>query len=137
MTKRLKDDNGAEAVIELVDGVATVTSHGLVTRDLVMRSRQAIVEDPDFTVGMPTLYDIRAGSLSGLYAQAMRWIGDQGRKFKERRGAHRTALLVADDLSFGMSRMYEVLGGRPETAVRVFRDYDEALAWLRSISPAE
>jgi len=46
--------------------------------------------------------------------------------------ADRTALLVADDTSFGMSRMTQLIADsrNPELKIRVFRSRDQAVAWL-------
>ena len=43
----------------------------------------------------------------------------------------KVALLVKEDLSFGVSRIYEVFRHTDLTKTSVFRDKSEALAWLR------
>lgn len=40
------------------------------------------------------------------------------------------AILVGNDLTFGLSRMYQVFRESEHTAVSVFRDESEALRWL-------
>jgi len=42
----------------------------------------------------------------------------------------KVAMLVGQDLSFGVSRMYEVYRQTDKTAVKVFREESEAMAWL-------
>jgi hypothetical protein len=42
------------------------------------------------------------------------------------------AFVTGRDPDFGLARMYEMLSEQPSTEVRVFRDYDEAVAWARS-----
>ena len=42
----------------------------------------------------------------------------------------KTAVLVNDDLSFGLIRMYMVYREQPNTETRVFRNRGEALDWL-------
>ncbi len=42
-----------------------------------------------------------------------------------------TALVGEGDLLYGLARMYEGLAERVPTALRVFRDFDEAAEWLR------
>lgn len=42
----------------------------------------------------------------------------------------RTAILVASDLAFGISRMYQALLDHPQVEMEVFRDRRRALAWL-------
>lgn len=50
--------------------------------------------------------------------------------------AGRAAIVVAQDLGFGLGRMYAsmVLGSPVES--RVFRDHNEALEWLREVAPS-
>jgi hypothetical protein len=46
----------------------------------------------------------------------------------------RTAIVVRDDSGFGMGRMTELKSAldNPASAIRVFRDYDEAVRWLKT-----
>ncbi len=44
----------------------------------------------------------------------------------------KVAMLVKEDLSFGVSRIYEVFRNTDLTETNVFRDKTEALAWLRA-----
>lgn len=44
------------------------------------------------------------------------------------------AILVATDVAFGISRMYELLRG-DDGRVQVYRDLDSALAWLGNDDP--
>ena len=41
-------------------------------------------------------------------------------------------MLVNEDLSFGVSRVYEVFRNTDLTETNVFRDKAEAVAWLRA-----
>ena len=51
------------------------------------------------------------------------------RRYPERARA-RIAYVVASDLGFGMSRMYELLSDASPQYNALFRDHDEAMAWL-------
>lgn len=83
--------------------------------------------DPDMNV----LWDLREASVKSFTVgevEALRnfvapnW-GTGGRAL--------AALVVSDDLQFGMSRMYEMLSdGITKGEIRVFRDMDEATGWL-------
>lgn len=83
----------------------------------------------DATPAMPTLYDLRQASLDRATASQMRQLGAVNASLSEWRGASRLALLVGDDLSFGLMRMYEVLGASPNLRIQVFRDEREAEEW--------
>jgi hypothetical protein len=47
-------------------------------------------------------------------------------------GGSRRAILVKDDAGFGMGRMTELTSAleNPDSAIHVFRSYDEAVSWL-------
>jgi hypothetical protein len=46
--------------------------------------------------------------------------------------ASRRAVVVPSELGFGMARMYELLSEQRGGGPRVFRDYDEALRWVKT-----
>jgi len=48
----------------------------------------------------------------------------------------RVAFVASADVNFGLARMFEAFRDDPRTEVRVFRDFDEAISWTRSRSPA-
>ena len=45
---------------------------------------------------------------------------------------HEIAVLVEDDLTFGFARMFSSLSAEQTPNIRVFRDRDEAIAWILS-----
>ncbi len=45
--------------------------------------------------------------------------------------SHRTALVVSTSVDFGMARMYGSLAQTVDPGFSVFRDLDEAEAWLQ------
>lgn len=48
----------------------------------------------------------------------------------------RVALVAAQDIAFGLSRMYEALREHATFEVRIFRDAEKARAWLRELASA-
>jgi hypothetical protein len=45
-------------------------------------------------------------------------------------GTTRTALLVGNELQFGVARMYQTLNDHPQIATEIFRDLESAMQWL-------
>jgi hypothetical protein len=111
-------------------GVCSVRVTGRFELSQRRSAMHAILErlgaDPD----MPTLYDLRGSDFTHLSAEDMALLRDQNRQLAGRRGDTRLALLVADDLSYGLCRMYAALGVSSNLEVDVFRDEREALRWL-------
>jgi len=46
---------------------------------------------------------------------------------------YRLAMVADSDLVFGMFRMWDMQRADLDYEVRVFRDYDDALAWLEAV----
>lgn len=47
----------------------------------------------------------------------------------------KVAFVTQRDLDFGMARVFEAYREDPHTAFQVFRDYEEAINWARSLEP--
>jgi hypothetical protein len=46
------------------------------------------------------------------------------------------AIVVAQDVHFGLTRMFEMLSEQPGVERRIFRDYDQAWVWLLAAGPS-
>ncbi len=62
------------------------------------------------------------------FTEAVRQVEDQIR-------GRRVAMVASNDVTFGMFRMWELRREDLDYIVMVFRDYDEALAWLETSRP--
>jgi hypothetical protein len=47
----------------------------------------------------------------------------------------KVAFITKHDFEFGMARMFDAYRGDPHTEFQVFRDYDEAVCWAKSLEP--
>ena len=102
---------------------------GTVTSDEILASLTEILKHPDYQPGMKSLTDLRAIQ---HYAspQDVRQIANfiLGRGDEVRGG--KAAIVVAQDVSFGMARMLELLTESSPLSIGVFRDLKEAYEWL-------
>ncbi len=102
---------------------------GAVTTDEILAHITEILQHPDYQPGMKSLTDIRAIQ---QYAspEDVRQIANfiLGRS-KEVQGG-RAAVVVAQDVSFGMARMLELLTESSPLSIGVFRELAEAYEWL-------
>ena len=89
-----------------------------------------IEEDPEFRPGFDRICDLRRASID-LPINQLRGIGEIERALADRGCYRRTAVIVADDLSYGMMRMVTSLADLAETSYRIFDDPEAALAWLQ------
>lgn len=106
-----------------------VRVEGSPSYDELLACFAAYTQDPRFRPGMPILVDDRARTESPSAQEIRRMAHDSKAQPQPVEGS-RCALLVASDLQFGLSRMYELMMEGGPMEVRVFRDEDEAVAWL-------
>ena len=76
------------------------------------------------------LSDFRHADLTQLTGEGLRRVMDLSRQLNVVEPPPLTALLVGDDLHYGLSRMSSALAADWSPNFRVFRDHDEAVAWI-------
>jgi len=93
----------------------------------------ALYAQPDFEVDTHVLWDLTEGHLTSFSADEIRQMADFVSGNWGKSGRSRAALVVAQEVDFGLSRMYSaLLDTRTKSQVRVFRDLELALHWLHS-----
>ena len=97
---------------------------GVLTKEDILGHMDRLSKDPDFAPDFSLLVDFR--EITGV-----EFGPEEVRQFAQRNiylPNSRRAIVVKDDLQFGLARMFEIhreLNG--EKGIRVFRNYDEAL----------
>ncbi len=89
-----------------------------------------IEEDLEFRPGFDRICDLRRASID-LPTNQLRGIAEIEMALAARECYRRTAVIVADNLSYGMMRMVTSLADLAETSYRIFDDPEAALAWLQ------
>lgn len=102
------------------------TPFGVVTDRDAREHVEDLRNHPDFEADFNQLFDARGVTSVELSGACLREIAAM-RLFGE--GSLR-ALVVTAEVAFGLARMFEMLRGDAPDEVRVFRDIDEARAWL-------
>lgn len=95
----------------------------------VMPSGGGVMNSGEYLPDVSTLWDCCKLDFSSLD----RGIEDQIialHKLNPQRGGARIAIVVSGELGFGLSRMYELKSQGLQQKMMVFRDIDEARAWL-------
>ena len=100
-------------------------------------SNEIIKAFKEFYESEPTLnllWDLSQGDLSDLTSDQLRKIISAAKKYANLREGGKTALYTTVPLGFGIARMYEMLAEANQLPIpnRVFRSFDEAMAWLES-----
>ena len=89
-----------------------------------------LVLDPAFRPGMPGLIVCRR--VKSLFSILdLRRTAADAKKRPEMQVPGRAAVLASSNLIYGLLRMYEVFNEGNPAEIRVFRNPEEAMAWLR------
>jgi hypothetical protein len=89
----------------------------------------AVMTSDQFPPDMRTLWDMRELDFTQIDRNFQTKLVKIRKQFPER-GAARLAFIVADDLGFGMSRMFEMLTGDASGRIGVFKSFSEGEEWL-------
>jgi hypothetical protein len=91
----------------------------------------AVVIEPKFRPGIPAVIDCR--KVKSLFSISdLRKTAADARQRPEMKVRGRVAVLASSNLVYGLLRMYEVFSEGTPNEMRVFRQPEDALAWLKS-----
>ncbi len=100
---------------------------GFLTLKEFTRKQKLLSEDPEFDPGHDHLFDMSGVTgVEDITASMLKDISSV-RIFSE---SSRRAVVAPGDLEFGLSRMYEVFSHSTDDNFSVFRNVEDALAWL-------
>lgn len=113
-----------------IDGkVLVIHQNGVNDLPEIVRGMQTALADPALKPGSHLLWmaaDAPATATPEKMQRLLTWVRGEGGKLSSR-----CAFVVANDLQFGVSRMFSVFSEERGLDVNVFYDVDEAKAWLR------
>lgn len=102
---------------------------GLVTDDTLLSGYAKIYADPLWAPGFSELADLRDGDLTGVTSGGLTKLAHGIASLLD--GVEsKSAVLVSNDLGYGLARMYDVFAHESAETVQVFRDPEPAFAWL-------
>ncbi|MBW2446411.1 MAG: hypothetical protein JRG83_10830 [Deltaproteobacteria bacterium] len=108
---------------------------GSVDSETLLAHLTRIKEDVRLRPGYRSWFDLTDAEPGDVGGEFVRRAADIARRFDERTGPVRVAVLAPDDLTFGLARMYSLLVGSLQREVRVFRSAADARAWLCVADP--
>ena len=109
-----------------------VVADGRVRGEEVIAESTRMFEDPAWRRGIDQLCDFRAVTGVAVTLDEMKRIMDLERRFDDRIGPGRLALVVGSELHETLCQLYAAMARlrrRPQQ-IRVFLSMDEALAWM-------
>lgn len=115
----------------IIDGIVFTDMEASFSLDDVRVYLAAVMTDPSYRNGMPSLVDCRRVTAL-LSPEELRVIAADIGKLTTAPVSGRCAVLASSDVVFGLLRMYEVYSDGAPVEVRAFRDQNEAMAWLHT-----
>jgi hypothetical protein len=118
--------------IDVEHGMLYIAASGDATQPERLAAMQAWLSDPDFRPGLQTLADFSESTNVPTLPELEEIVG-YIRKHADIIGQKKIAIVASRAVSFGVARQFGALAPGALLTVRVFKDRDEALAWLAEI----
>ena len=100
---------------------------GVLNRDYALAHQNRLLADPDFDPSYSQLMDFTHVAQIALTAADVEFLAVRNVFSPD----SRRAILVPNDLGFGLGRMFEILReSAGEHGIRIFRNLEEALEWV-------
>jgi len=110
-----------------------VTAEGQLSGQALEETISALMENGNTAPPVDMLWDLRAARLGDINGTALRRLAALVASRSRRCRGCKAAILVADDVGFGIGRMWELLTEDDlPIQSRVFRSVAEAEAWLEA-----
>lgn len=119
-----------DLVVDVDRGLVVFEPLGELTAVRIKSLLIRMLEHPDFVPGMPGLWDLRRSGLSRLTSSEIRTLAVFNATQADRRGVARVAVVTSSPSSYGVARMYGVLGDRPHLEFSTFSELGEAEEWV-------
>ena len=103
---------------------------GVVTLDEILQYEIDAVADPGFDPTFSEMLDLREADKLDLSGRSVRELVSYERSHEQYTGARRVAFVAPQSLSYALARMYEMMDEESPMETQVFREYEEATAWL-------
>ena len=94
----------------------------------------AIASSTSHSPSIRSIWDLRELDFTKVTPQLVRACVEVRSSFPKRHPA-KIAFVVDDDLGFGMTRMFEIVGDQLGDATKVFREFFDAELWLLQEQP--
>lgn len=105
---------------------------GVLSNDGLVRELGRLWGSPDYAYDRDELYDLRGITDSAIDSNGVQLAAALDLDLFADQPDRRSAIVAVNSLHFGLARMFQAYLGEREANVRVFGDFDEAVAWLES-----
>lgn len=117
--------------LDLESGLIIATGTGVLGLNDAKTGAREMWSNPEWS-GRPVVWDLRNARLA-IEASEVRHLANFVLAGQPSQPPPAVAFVMSRDSDFGLARMFEVFREHPATEVQIFRDYDRAVAWARSV----
>ncbi len=105
---------------------------GKITSDQIADSLEDSLNDPGYIHGAPVIWDMRQADMSGLFTRDFMQAGGHIKRLTKRRGTgYKMAIVIKEDIQFGLTRMFISLAATLPIKFKIFRSMREAEDWIQ------
>ncbi len=126
------DDLEINTNTDMALNIRVHTVVGVMTKENLFDYLGELYSSPEFDHGMNSLWDLRKADLSTFALPEVVLVRDFVEKNLDKPKAMKSALVVASQLDFTLSTMYETLLKKSAVSTKVFFDVDDAKKWVVS-----
>jgi len=119
-----------ETMIDKESGIIIRTMIGDFTFEEIRSSFEALIDHHDFDKDLPVLWDFRKTDARNIYKKEIKSIVAFYESQSERRSGIKVAFVVPSDFEYGIARMFEAHALYVPAEIEIFRNYEDAMAWL-------
>jgi hypothetical protein len=119
-------------LFDLSAGIVTHIAQGELSLEEIESEFAARLLNPAFRPGLGVLWDLRGASLTGLTTRQIETLVEFNHERKDARGGGRAAIVVSQNLDYGIARVFQVYAEDLPWETMVFQDLEEATTWVRS-----
>lgn len=96
-----------------------------------LQGMEQFLESEHFRPGVDSIWDFRQVSVRSVTAEVLMAVAEYNETLAQRRGdSWRVALVVSEEVAFGLSRMFMAYVESVPNDVNVFRAMEEAERWI-------
>jgi hypothetical protein len=109
--------------------VVCLTASGDVSLSVAQTTLAALFKNPEFRPDMAIVWDLVRGGIEPFRGESIRAAVEFVAKRLVVRGRGKAALVVSQQVNYGIGRMFEALTEQLPLEFRVFWDFDETMGW--------
>jgi len=128
------DEIFMKKIVKKIDSENDLTIFTVIGKVMANEIYAAISDFYESSVTLNVLWDLTKSDLREIRSSDVELLAKLSVKYAKKRFWGKTAIVGSDDLTFGLSRMYELIKETFELPfeTQTFRDIDKAYKWLLS-----